>query len=342
MKKRRPGAGFDLKPILITISLLLIPFIVYIFYRISISDNRLVPISAIALISGAIIESKRLSQKWGTVFFTALFSFIGSLLVFLPGRGEKHYVFDEHIMYWPYNFLLIFVILSIGFNYKKIMPRLSECITLVLSAGIIYWVLDHGYFSSASIFLKAMLIIAFCFAFFSIINAFINFNLTKTLRFILSIWSSVIMILIAIDNIYSVFQNGQIEEATLLVEKIIIGLQYFLLGICSIYIVQNILMIAGFLPGRDAFFNKKHFSEIKGLINEHTDRYSAIQSDIILSSICLVLSALFYFLNYKYELLPRNTAIWFVFFVLNGFIYFYEYSKRDTTASNSPKTSPDS
>jgi hypothetical protein len=323
--RKRKSAGFDLKPIMIGISVILIPLIIYIFYRISSSTNRLIPISVIALIAGAIIEKKRLTPKWSTVFNIAIFSFVLSFLCFLPGKRENIYVFENHVEIWPYMFLFFFLIMAYAFHKDKIIPRMTEGITLIMSVGIIYWVIDHGFYVTNSSFLKVIMIIGFIIAVFSIINAFININLSKSLRLFLSIWSSIIMILLAIDNIYLVYQNGQIEDSVFLIDKVYVGLQYFLLGICSIYILQNIMMILGFLPDKHRFFNKDYFNDVRELKKEHVDRYSDNQSNLLLSLICLILSIGFYLINYNFDLLPRNTAIWLVFFVLNNIVYFYDY-----------------
>lgn len=84
-------------------------------------------------------------------------------------------------------------------------------------------------------------------------------------------------------------------------------------------------MILGFLPGKNRFFNKEYFDDVRELKNEHIGRYSKNQSNLLLSLICLILSVVFFAINFKFELLPRNTAIWLVFFVLNSTVYFYEY-----------------
>lgn len=333
MTKKKSGAGLNLKPILIIAGLILIPLIIYIFYRIWTSQSRLIPISIIAIIIGAIIENKRLIEKWSTVLNIALFSFIFSFLCFMPGKHETNYVIDNHIQIWPYVFLFFFVIISIGFNKDKIIPRLSEGVTLIMSIAIIYWILDHGYFNTTSAFLKTTMIIGFSIVGFSIINAFLNIKLTKPLRLFLSIWSSIIMALLAIDNIYTVYQAEQIEESEFLLDKAIIGLEYFLLGICSVYIVQNILMILGFLPDKHRFFNKEYFKDLDELKKDHINRYSDNQSKILLSLICLLLSGIFFFFNYNWNFLPRNTAIWIVFFALNRIVYFYDNDKIKTTAN---------
>jgi hypothetical protein len=192
----------------------------------------------------------------------------------------------------------------------------------VMSVAVIYWVLDHGFYQSTSPVKQIMMVIGLIAAIFSIINAFVNIKLTRHLRLFLSIWSSVIMILFSVDNIVCVWQSGQVEEYTLLTDKILLGLQYFLLGVCSMYIVQNAMLILEFFPDKGRFFNQQYFKDIKALQKEHVSRYSNRQSPSSHSSIYLCFSGIFFTLNYFIEFLPRNTAIWIVFFLLNFLSYF--------------------
>lgn len=327
MTKQKPRAGTDLRPILITIGIVLIPLTIAILYYIHKSYQRLIPLSVILIIAGAVIENKRVTQKWSTTFITALISYVLSFISFFPGKHEYHYALDVHISMWPYAFLFLYILNTVVFNSEKLIPRLSETTTLILSTGFMYWVFDHGYFNSSPLFIKILLMFCFLCAFFSIINAFTTIKLTKHVRLVLSIWSSLIMMVLAIENIYIVYHNGQVEDSLLLIDKIVIGLQYFLLGVCSMYITQNIMMIIMFMPTKNRFFNKEYSKDIKELVNEHLERYSDKQSGVTLSLLCFAISGAFYLINYKLDFLPRNSAIWIVFFILNNVVYFYEKAK---------------
>jgi hypothetical protein len=332
MNKRKSGAGIDLKPILIIIGLILVPLTIFIIYRISISDKRIVPISILAIIIGVIAENKRLTPKWSTVLYLVVFSFVLSFFCFIPGiipgKRDANYVFENQIEFWPYSFLFFFVIFSVAFNKEKLIPKLSEVITLILSVVIIYWIIDHGFYTTTSIVLKILMIIGFLIAVFSFVNAFTNIKLTNSIRLTLSIWSSIIMILLAIDNIYSVYHNGQVEDTISLSNKVFLVLQFFLIGVSGIYIVQNILMILMFLPSNGGLFSNEYRKDLKILIKDHLNRYSDHQSSISFSLICLILSGAFFTINYRLNIIPRNTAIWIIFFVSNYIIYFYENVKN--------------
>ena len=124
------------------------------------------------------------------------------------------------------------------------------------------------------------------------------------------------MLLFAIDNIYRVFNYGDIENSKYFSQSFYIGIQYFLLGVSSIYIIQNTIMLFGFLPGKQTFFNSQYFKELRELKKEHIERYSDKQVNVFHSIICILLTGTFYFLNYKFQYFPRHTSIWI------GFILF--------------------
>jgi len=324
--RRKSSKGFDLKPYLIVVGLLLLALTIYVGFRLQSSSRHLIPISVIALLSGVLFESKRLTEKWLTVFFTGLGSFIFSFLAFLPGKKEHIYNFENHIEMWPYMFIFFFILFSIAFHGDKIIPKLTEGITLLQSIAVIYWVVDYGFIDTDSLFLKSLMVVGLLFSLFSVFHAFTHTILSRTSRLTLSIWSSIIMLLFAADNIYRVYQNEQIENTADLTHGLYIGLQYFLLGISSIYIVQNFLMLTGFLPDKNRFFNSEYYRDIKKLKSDHIKRYSDRQVSILHSLFCVLFTGTIFFLNYHYQILPRHVAIWTVFVVFPFILITYEYA----------------
>lgn len=336
MAKQKPNKGFNFQPYMFIFGLFGLALTAGILYRVKSSDKHLISISVIALIAGVIFESKRITEKWSTVLFAALGSFIFSFVGFLPGKREHDYNFDNHIVLWPYWFIFFFVIFFIVFHGDKIIPKLTEGITLFQSIAVVYWVIDYGFISTNSRLLTIAMIIGLFFSLYSTFHAFTNATLSRTSRLTLSIWSSTIMMLFAIDFIYRVYQNGQIEDATNLDEKFYIGIEYFLLGISSIYIAQNILMIMGFLPGKETFFNAQYFKDLKELKSSHIKKYSDKQVNISSSFFCLLFTGTVFFLNSRYQILPRHFIIWMTFIIFSLILMLYEYISRRKSYSRSP------
>ncbi len=311
--------------LLITIGVLILSFTIYIGYRTSISNKQLIPISVIAIIAGVIFEGIRLSDKWYIVLLTALISFILSFLAFIPGKKEYFYNFENHIEMFPYYFIVLFALISIIFNGNKVIPKLTEGITLLQSIAVIYWVVDYGFIASTNVVLKIVMIIGLVFSLYTIFHAFTHSILTRTSRLTLSIWSSVIMFLFTTDNIYRVYQKEPIENASGISQGLYTGLQFFLLGVSCIYSIQNFIMLTGFLPSKTTFFNKQYFRDLKELKNDHIKRYSDKQVSILHSFFCVLFTGIVFGLNYQFQLLPRNIAIWVVFFSFPIILFIYDF-----------------
>ena len=279
------------------------------------SGKRLIPISILALIAGVLFEGKRVSEKWSTVFSLTLVSLILSMLAFLPGKREHHYQFEDHIALWPYWFIIIFSIGSVFTHGDKIKPRLTEGITLLQSIAVVSWVVDYGIFATGGYFAKTLMGVCLLFSLYSAFHAFTYTQLTKRGRLTLSIWSSIIMLLFAIDNIYRVYQNDQIENTADISHGAYIALQFFLLGVSAIYIVGNFLMLMRFLSGKGSFFNAEYFRGLRELTNEHVDRYSHHQVSVGYSLMAAVFATGIFSSNHYYQILPRHLAVWLIFVI---------------------------
>lgn len=282
---------------------------IYIAYRASISERKLFSVSLIALFAGLLFESFRISKNWKDIVFEFIGAYFFSLFCFLPGKREKVYDFETHIELWPYYFIIFFALFFVVISEDKVTAKLTEGITLLQSLSLIYWTIDYGFINFHNWFSITILTIVFIFSAFSILNALTYIRLTKTIRLTLSIWSSIIMFAFAIDNIIRVFSNQDIERSKYLSQGLYIGLQYFLLGVSAVYILQNFILLLNFLPSRNGNYMKDlHENKIA-----HINRFSDKQVLIIYSIICIVFATTFYYLNYHFQILPRHTMIWLVF-----------------------------
>jgi hypothetical protein len=187
--------------------------------------------------------------------------------------------------------------------------KLTEGITLLLSLSLVYWAVDYGFTNYNNWFAVTLLTIAFIFSAFSILNALTNIQLTRNIRLTLSIWSTVIMFAFAIDNIIRVFSNQDIESSQYLSQGLYIALQYFLLGVSAVFIMQNFLLLTEFLPSKGGNYK----ADLKENIKTHIDRFSDNQVSIRLSLFCILYAVTIFGLNYEYHVLPRHTMIWLVF-----------------------------
>ena len=308
-KTKKKSAGISLTPFFIIAGVLGLALTIYISYRASISERKLFSVSLITLFAGLLFESIRVSGSWKTVAGIFAGTYLFSLLSFLPGKRERIYNFENHIQMWPYFFILIFA-LFFGIAYKdKVTAKLTEGITLLLSISLIYWAVDYGFTNYHNWFSISLMIIGLLLSVFSIVNALTHIRLSRANRLTLSIWSTIIMFAFAVDNIIRVFHNPDIESSYLS-DGLYIGLQYFLLGVSAVYIMQNYMLLAAFLPNK----NGNYKNDLRENKKDHIDRYSDEQVNIGQSLFCILFTGTVYWLNHKFQVLPRHTMIWLVLF----------------------------
>lgn len=307
----------------------LLIYILYDTYIKVTSGSHLIPINIIALMAGVIFESKRITNRWVIVVVIGIFSFflayafLNLIAESLDRRQGIVFMLNSCIRIWPPIFLVLYFIFSLVFYKYRIIPKLTEGITLLQSIAVIYWVVDYGFISSDNIFMQTFLVIGLLFSLYSIFHAFTNTHLSNTHKLILSIWSSVIMLLFALDNLHLIDQPAPVENTANLLQILYLGLQYFLLGISSIYIIQNFIMLARFLPRPWRFFNSKYFSKVRELKNDHIYRYSDQQVSPLDSLICMVFIGSIFFLNYYYQMVPKQFLIWMAFVTFPFLVTFF-------------------
>lgn len=308
MAKKNKTKGIDITQVLWIIGFLCLIFTFYIVFRVSISDRKLWSVSFIALFLGLILESYRLCKSWKQILRQSALAYILSFTAFFPFKREKIYKFENHIEAMPYVFLLWYIIIFIFSNEKKVTAKLTEGITLMMSIAFIYWLMDYGVLGFENWYNVLITIIVSSFSIFALMNGLLKIKLTKNNRLWLSIWTSIITFVIGIDNIILVYKQGDFEVNQLFYKHFFIGLQYFLLGMSSVYMVRNFLMLCGFFPDK----NEKYRKTLKETIDEHTARYSRHQVATIDAIFCIMFSGGLFYLNYTMDFLPRNMMIWLV------------------------------
>lgn len=301
--------------LLLTIGgLLATVFFGYVFYRTYQSEKTLISIMIIPLIMGIIFENKRLSTDWKTIVLKIFGALLLSVFAFIPRKNEQNYSFESHIETWPFWFIFFFVLISVIYHNKKIVPKLTEGITLLQSISITYWIVDIGFLNFKNVFVYILIGIGVVFCIISFIHAFSYIKLTRNARLFLSIWSSIIMIIFAVDHIYRVFNFDYFNDYKMLNDGLNI-IQYFLLGVALIYIFQNAFMLLVYLPDKYNWYNKEQMKEIRKMNKTHIDRYSKSQINIIDAVVALIFTTGIYYWNYNYQMMPRHTLIWLLFWI---------------------------
>ncbi len=280
----------------------------------------------IAIIAGAVFESKRFIGSWRKVGVLGLGAYCWSFIGFIPWKREEVYNLAVHIDLWPFYILAMYILNLVYLYREKVTVALGEGLTLLQSFAIVYWFVDYGFADSGNIFIKVIEVVGAMLLLFSVYNAFTPARLSRNSRFILSLWSSVIMAFLAIDYIYRVYQASQIDNEPDILDTIYIGLQYFVLGTSGVYIFQNISMLFGFLPSKKwGLFSEEYIDSMYELKQQHIERYSEDQVSIRHAFVCTLVAVPVFVGNYYLKLLPRHIVIWLLILVIPYLLSLFDY-----------------
>ena len=279
-------------------------FLCYLLFFTFTNNRWIISLSAVAMIGGAIFESFRISRDWFGVGLKILVSLFLSLFSFMPGKKEDVYNFEEHFYNSFYWFLIIFVIANLIVHAEKIKPKLDEQTTFLQALAGLYWAIETGLFELEynPFFSIAILMAIFCL--YASYQAFSDKYLHNRHRFRLSLISSIIMAIFAVDYIIKVLSHNELRFSTNFTDSLLTIVDHFFLGVASLYIAQNLSMLLSFLPSEGFFQNYKEGRK------EHIDRYSSKQAKTTHAIMILALGGGFYLLNYFMGLLSYSTAIW--------------------------------
>jgi len=327
--KKSRNIGFNDKNLLLIVGgIITFIFLGYVFYLTYQSQKSLISIMIIPLITGVIFENKRLSSDWKTIALKIFGAIALSVFAFIPGKTAIHYDLETHIKIWPYWFVFFFVFISMIYHQKKITPKLTEGITLLQSISIIYWIIDIGLYNFKNVFSFFIIGVGLIFCLISFLHSFSYIKLTKNSRLFLSIWSSIIMIIFAVDHIYRVFNFNHFHDNNTLNDWLN-ALQHFLLGVSLIYILQNANMLFVYLPDKHSFYGKVQMNDIRNMNMTHIERYSTNQIKISDSILALIFTSGIYYWNYQYHIMPRHTLIWVIIWIFPLVIWVKEILTKE-------------
>jgi hypothetical protein len=309
-KTKGKSAKINLMPVIILFGVFGLILAVCVAKSSSPVERKIFSVSFLSLLAGLLIESFRVSNNWKKVVAIFVATFFFCLLSFSFGLLKPDYNNGNQDETWSYCFILLFALAFAIAHKSKVTIELTEGVTLLQSLAFIYWTTDYGLTNYHNWFVILLVSIGFLLSAFSIVNALTYTPLTKTKRLILSIWSTIMMLAFAIDNITRVFNNPDLESSEYISEGLYIGLQYFLLGVSAVYIMQNYILLISFLPNKNGN-SKQDFEDNK---QTHISRFSDKQVYWGHALFCILYAGLSYGLNYKYRILPRHTMIWLTFF----------------------------
>lgn len=301
VEKQLDNNAINYKPIFIIMAILSIFTTLLIDHYTPLDYKKIMRISLISLFSGLIIENYRINKNKKLLFYILCGAYTLSLTFFLVNKSQA---INSYLSYWPFYFIIIFLIISVVLHSEKLTQKLTEGFTLLISLAFLYWLFDKSILNFKTIWNSITTLITILISGFTIFNSLSDLQLTKGNRLFLSIWTTIVVLIISLDNSYSVLKNID-KDYNYISDNLFLVLQYFLLGISSVYTAQNLNLIYSLLDKDTRIKAKK----------VHTNRYSETQVSINDSIFCIVFSIVIYFTNIQFNILPINLIIWLVIFV---------------------------
>ena len=86
--------------------------------------------------------------------------------------------------------------------------------------------------------------------------------------------------------------------------------QYILLGLSGIYLINNTILIIGFLPSRSNTINGNYINNVKKIYSDHLYRYSTSQIEIKVAIVLLILTIILLFILNTISIKNYNFIIW--------------------------------
>jgi hypothetical protein len=265
-----------------------------------------------ALVTGLLVELVRVTGSATTVIVMAGMALAASAFAFLPFRGEGAYVLQNHVDIWPIVFAGALLLMAAVHLRKQLIQRLDEGTTLLHSMVFFYWMLDA--FAHRSGHAIAIVVAAVPLA-GAALFAWTPLPLSRPARLALSLWSSLVLLGLALQSAYGLARAGSVE-AFFAARDIEGGwdtlLSYFLLGTSSAYIATNLTMLAGYLPGRGTFFNAAYFRSVRELSDQHIARFSPGQVDPSMATAVAAGVCIFFAIHWVLRPFPTPVALWLV------------------------------
>lgn len=305
-KKQNKSRGIDLTFLFIILFVCSIVFGFYLAYITSISSRKLLSYNLMPFFAGLLLQSYWLTKNWKNVGYKFFASYFFSLFIFLPFKREIDYRIENHIELWPFFFIIVYALIAITFFEEKIISKITEGVLLLQTMAFLYWLFEMGVLFNDNWFYQVVTAITILFSLIVIYQSISPKELTKLTRLTLSIWSSIIVLVLGLDNIYRAYQADRYLNSIDFLSQLNLSLQFFFLGISVVYIFQNYFMLTQFIPSKDGNYKK----DLKENVKNHVERFQQTQIRQTDALTCFIYSIILYYFNYKLQVFPRNTIIW--------------------------------
>jgi len=289
------------------------------------SGRHLVLFIYFAFVAGAIWELSLLTSSWkASVSFHLLIlilaSFGAMIISFLGSDSNADnvagFVDIAFYIFAIVSFQLIFLLFS-----GKFTANINEGHAFAYTLILFYFLIENspstGSFLGSYILYLIVLLLFSPFLIFSTVHVFTYINITPRDQLSLSIWSSVVLVILGVIYVLSVLNLHPIssKEEINLYMAVSTYMEFFFLAAASGYIAQNLTMVKRYVPDTNRIFEKKYlrklyFQDIVRLNEMHVKRFSNSQTPKHRAAIYTTISMSLMISNYWLKLCSPELIVW--------------------------------
>lgn len=288
-------------------------FSLFIIYSIVTNDHKIIPLSFLAVVLGLVYESYRITHSIEKIKLYAAIAYFISLFAFLPYKNEINYSFDQHLQYWVFGYLICYLLIFITQNRKQTTAFIDYGVSLLFLSSFIYWLFVRNLIHLDHLFTQFLSILLLAYSIFILFHALRSRQFNDLSRFLMSLVTCIIVLILSIDNLVQLFRQGDLSLERAYTDNVLLFSQYFFLGISSLYLFQNLMLLFEFFPNK---YGGSYFSNLKVTYRDHIERMSIQPVSIKKTLFYLTMTVSIYSSNFYYDLLPSNMMIWAVIIVL--------------------------
>lgn len=291
------------------------------------SPGHIVPIYLLVMLCGVISENSRTSSV-RMIFATILLAFFISCFNFLGNYTNGHFN-AESLKAWPYFFYAAIIFFMLIRHEKGFILKVHEGLVFLQSMAIVYWFIaatQISFHRASAIIVIGAVVLLFAFTAY---HAFSQRTPSYGEQLVLSILSALIFVFFGVVNTSHLLSGADIDTSQLAPSLIFITLQYFMLGVSSVYIAKSLVMVYGFIPGKNEP-TASYGERVVELVKMHLDRVDATQINKGYALITALFTLFIFGANYFFGLLPPTFVIWciFVSYPLVAYAYHKITTKR--------------
>lgn len=254
---------------------------------------------------GLSIEIIKYSVSFKDILKFSFIALLTSIIIYVSLIIGNH-----NAQYCQFYFLLIVAFIAGNYLDEYTKPKLTKGILLIQCLAFLYWTFENQYYNSSEIN-RILHFLGICFSIYVVFLSLSGKTIHSFLRFIVSIWSAIIIAIISINNFQNLFLAETFITNIDYLDLSIIIMQFYLLGVSAMYLSKNILILL--LANQFGFF-LFNIMKHRGLNIE--DRYIDVDTDIFLSWVCILTCISLFSLNYKFQFIDKNFLIFLVLFLL--------------------------